>query len=321
VFSAYAETASTYGAEAWNKFRPTKPSADSGQWLAELKQLPQNPWPWKNTDPWSLKSRILQFKNLGSQYLNYEFGWRPFVNDLLKIFKTAKNIENKIAYLRKNNNKWVKRRGTIKNETSTVRETKSGNISIPVLTTYFYANSSWNTYERLLTVNDRIWFEASWKFYIHDLSVDKADSVWSSRLLRHLYGLTLTPALAWELIPFSWLQDWFLNVQDVLENFGNSLYDNLVAKYAYVMRHRRTIEQIIQKLDLQEQDSYCSGTKLMRSATHSAGSVIVSAVGIAECKERARASQWGFGGGGILEDGLTDRQLRILLALGISNLS
>jgi len=322
IYSGLIPSVGAYGAEAWNKFRPTKPRSDMGQWLGELRDLPTHPF-----DSQALRNRVLKFKDLGSNYLNVVFGWAPFLRDLVKTYETQKRIHNILKYLRANNNKWRTAGGTIKNEFTTEVE-QIGNISTPVLSTYLYLDSSYSKATLTKIVRDTVWFKARWKYYIPwtDLIIKDPKDVWNSRLLRKLYGLELTPALAYELIPFTWLQDWFVNIGDVVSNFSNSMYDNLVAKYAYVMRHRMFMNIYDQSINMASTNPYprCtvdqwgyprwinSGTTVLEKTLN------VRAVITAECKEREYASQWAFGGGGVLDESLSPRQTAILYALGLS---
>lgn len=319
IYTGLMPSVGAYGAEAWNKFRPVKPKSDLGQWLGELRDLPQNPF--------HLKNNIVKFRDLGSQYLNYVFGWRPFIRDLIKTYETSKKLYNTLRYLRNHNNKWRKAGGTIKNESATTTE-NIGNISTPVLSTWLYLDSSYSKATLTKIVRDTVWFKARWKFHIPetDLYVKDPKDVWGSRLLRKLYGLELTPALAYELIPFTWLTDWFLNIGDFMANLSNSMYDNLVAKYAYVMRHRKFINIYDQTINMASTFPYphCTSDPLNPNRWINTGSVQlekalnVRAVVTAECKEREYASQWAFGGGGVLDESLSSRQTAILYALGLS---
>lgn len=313
IAANYAPTARTYGAEAYNKFRPTRPKADAGQWIGELRDLPQNPWPWKVTN---LRNNILNFKNLGSMYLNYEFGWKPFIKDLIKVYETNKRIENHLNYMKNNNNKWMTRGGIIKNE-QTVTQSILSQQAFPSIPSPFYSSYSWPCTKSVIT-RDTVWFKARMKYFIQDLETDPCDSVWSSQLLRHMYGLTLTPSLAWELIPFTWLQDWVINIGDVISNFSNSLYDNLVSKYAYVMRHRSTSIVYDENIPLRVTSPVCIGSSWGPTVPKP---LALRAVFTAECKERDGTSQYCFGGGGLFNDTMTPRQERILWALGVSRRS
>jgi hypothetical protein len=293
----------TYGAEGWNKFRPVKPYANLGQFLGELRDFPRMIQEivrvfrsmGRYFNRTSSARDIPSIGNIGSGYLGYRFGWAPFVSDLLKFYKLNKDLERRLLWIRKNNNKWISRGGVIsQSQASSAREVAC--CLYPTLNTAYY-----NTPVVLETAKvkrkevEKIWFKARMKYYIPEGDFPKVDDVFPSALVRHLYGLTLTPALCWELLPWSWLADWFSGIGTVLSNISNAGYDNLVAKYAYVMR-TKTVEE--------EWD---------QSQTFKHGSVHVSTTHVVELKERAVGSQFGFGGSGTL----TARQVAILAALGL----
>jgi len=279
-------TAMTFGATAWNKFRPTKSKASLGQFIAELRDMPS-----------MFRFRLKQFKDLGSNYLNYRFGWRPFVKDIIDWYETACKVDNYVARIRKNNGKWHRKGGTLRNTTETIQY-NDGNRIYPVLSSYYYPGYAPTISKTTKTVTDKIWFKSVWKYYIPSLDADPAKSVFSSRLLRRLYGMEITPSLAWELLPWSWMVDWFGNVGDLMANISAASYDNLVAKYAYIMRTRRISYNTIQDQPL------TIGKSLRLNGTF-----------FVETKERAAASPYGFG---LDWNGFSTSQLAILAALGIS---
>lgn len=239
-------------------------------------------------------------------YLNYQFGWKPFVKDLIDWFNTIKKIDKMVRYARDHNGKWIRRKGNLRNEQTT--EVKYvASCCNPLLNTYFH-NPAAQT--RVVTKTwDKIWFVGVMKFYIPDLDQDPADSVLTSRLLRRLYGLELGPSVVWELTPWSWLTDWCLNIGNIISNLEMSAYDNLVAKYAYVMRHKGVIDYYYhaESYNIDNPASNCTTTKKSDVFTSTAQCGF-------ETKERAPASFWGFG----TSDELSLKQAAILAALGLS---
>jgi hypothetical protein len=115
----------------------------------------------------------------------------------------------------------------------------------------------------------------------------------------YLYGTRITPAVLWEIAPWSWLADYFGNMGDVLTNlsaFGN---DNLVCNYAYIMVHTKTTKS-------------CSwfGTSVNNGPLQTSFDLVT------ETKQRLRAGPYGFAATG----GLSAHQESILGALGLSRL-
>lgn len=307
IYDSYAPTAGSYGAQAFKRFRPVQPRANVGQFLGELRDFPS-----------MFKLGIQKFKDLGGQYLNYQFGWRPFLKDIMDFISVQHKIENHIRFVRNNNGKWMKRSGKLRSD-SQVEMSNPASCIRPLLPSAFYGSPGHLNVPgtKLVLTTDSIWFSAMMKYYIQGLEVDSCRDVYSSKLLRKLYGFEINPYLAWQLIPFTWLQDWVANVGDVISNFSNSLYDNLVAKYAFVMRHRMTRAVISESQVYAVKPPFCDQRlHVVNVGLATPGPDInARAVITAECKERANATQWGFGNEG---SSLSPRQAAILIALGIS---
>lgn len=281
-----------WGAKGWNMYRPVKPMENMGQFIYELRDIGQMFA--------GLKERLLNLIGAGKHYLNYQFGWKPFLNDLHSALFNGDKMYRRIAWIRKNNGKWVKRGGTV---TASKDRTNMSSINMiyPVLTTAFYPSSGISLASRWITTERRVWFEARMKYFIPGLEDDKAENFFTSPLLRRLWGLELTPSLIWELLPWSWLCDWFFDVGDVYANLSNTWYENLTAKYAFIMETKEQIYHIDQTQTL------WNGRQITASDVQF--HVIM--------KERAEASPFGFGN---LPDwtNLSVKQLAILAALGLT---
>jgi hypothetical protein len=81
------------------------------------------------------------------------------------------------------------------------------------------------------TIERKSWYSARYRYYIPGVSSPD----WISKAKRSLAGADITPSLLWELTPWSWLTDWFLDVGDVISNFSENAVSNLVADYSYCM--------------------------------------------------------------------------------------
>lgn len=249
--------------------------------------------------------------------MNYQFGWRPFIKDILDFVQAQKKLESHIRFARKNNGKWIKRNGTLRDEVTTTTSEITGYITPVLVSNLCWPPGSLDKGTKTVVTTDKIWFEAMMKYYIAELEVDSCQSIWTSPLLRKLYGLDISPSLLYQVMPWTWLQDWFINIGDIVSNMSDTLmFDNLVAKYAYVMRHRSMTVMYDSVKPLRSREPNCTNGRITSWNTARPGPRPRARVKfLAECKERAQASQWGFGNEG---ESLTDRQLAILLALGIS---
>jgi hypothetical protein len=113
-----------------------------------------------------------------------------------------------------------------------------------------------------------------------------------------LIGLGLTPDVLWNLAPWSWAVDWFTNTGDVILNLTDWASDGLVMVYGYLMEH--TIVKDTYTLTF-------PGIFPRRNVT--------PMVFVTETKLRRKANPFGFG---VNANDLSDRQLAIITALGLT---
>lgn len=271
------------GAAAWKKFRPARSDQNLGQFFAELRDFPS-----------LFKFKLKKFKDLGSGYLNAQFGWAPFVADIRRFIQRAKRLDSQLERLKRQNNKWVRRGGDLY---SSEDQSISDNAGLQP------ANyCTVDTKRRIITEKERCWFSGSFRYYIPGLS----DGSWGDfRMSRKIWGLELTPALVYELIPFSWLVDWCANVGDVVDNISSMTFDHMAARTAYVMLHKEVI------------DRYEVGFtgRFTESGNVKSSSYFASTTITTETKARAKASPFGFETDWDL---FSTFQLSILAALGIT---
>lgn len=234
-------------ASAYARARPGNPIASAGQFLAELRDLPSRPFKGyfgqllRSRNPARTALRLLtDFRRLGSEYLNVAFGWKPFVRDLQAMYRYMKEVNATIAKLREENGRGIRRHHVIRNDKD-VSESKQ-------VYTYPYANvyggapsypAGTTTFTRRTETHVKEWFVGKFRYYIPN--VDSWQ--WEAKARLALFGALPTPDLLWELLPWSWMIDWFSNVGDVIKNhtldhFG--AVENLTCKYSFIMRETTT---------------------------------------------------------------------------------
>lgn len=92
-----------------------------------------------------------------------------------------------------------------------------------------------NKIERQTFLTRKIWFSGQYQYFLPE-----ADSVIGKlsqyeAIANRLLGTRITPAVLWNLAPWTWLSDWFLNIGDVISNNSALQDDNLVIRYGYLM--------------------------------------------------------------------------------------
>jgi hypothetical protein len=151
--------------------------------------------------------------------------------------------------------------------------------------------------KRHTIVEKRQWFSGAFTYHLPDSSELDGFARLAAQADK-LYGVVPDVADLWNLIPWSWLVDWFVNVGPVLSNVTNYAKYGLVLPYAYMM------EETIVTYE------YTFFSTSGNPMANGADLVIVD-----HTKKRVQASPFGFG---LTWDGFSTGQLSILAALGLS---
>lgn len=323
--------AKAYGAEAWNRFSPKPYVKNLGQFFGELRESFAMLYGVRNlVNPFAIKrwflgnnrvflrdfdrmeawpalwSTLRRFaRNSASGYLALEFGWKPFVQDVAKLIRSVSQYDARLEAVRKNQNQWVRHGGTLRDVTSS-----------PVVSTNYsgykhdcFAPSMWvtPTYHYETTTSERVWFKGKFRYFVPGLEdqsfLGKADR------LATLYGLKITPWLVWKLIPWTWLVDWFSNVDHILGNLSDMNSHHLVAKYAYLMRRTEVSRAMIYRVKTKFRGYYSPATYMTSGWIYSIPTTNVIT------KTRVAASPFGFD---LDWPDFDSWRLSILMALGIS---
>lgn len=294
-----------YGATGWNRYKPLRPSVDLGLSLSEgretVKMLANKAsefaYSWRTFLYNNHRIKGSSLKRIGNDWLSINFGWLPFVKDLKDTYDTYRGLNSYLEKLKRENGQWVHCHGTVLKEIGGEELIKTKNVSYdryafwPNLSGF--SNLSSSSPGRALiykTEQKRAWFSALMRYWIPDISAPK----WKLRA----FGLDkLTPSMAWELTPWSWLADYFSNAGDVIANLSSA--NEVVAKNACVMG-RRTVA-------IRVEDTATASTYTLPRT--------VNFYYEYEVKARQQATPFGFS---FTWDTLSPRQKAILAALGMS---
>jgi hypothetical protein len=147
--------------------------------------------------------------------------------------------------------------------------------------------------------------EADYRFTAKYHKGARANAIESRYIARatELLGLELTPAVLWELAPWTWLLDWVSNLGSLASNISLLDWSNVLLDYAYLTFVVKTTSQITWKGPTQWSS--------LASVSHG----YISQSYTSEEKIREQASPYGFS---VSWDGLSPFQLSILAALGMS---
>lgn len=258
-----------------------------GQSLAHTKSGLKHHW---NT--WRMPREV------SDHFVNHHFGWAPFVGDIVKILSTILDAQAIIRKLSDENGKWVSRRATLV-DTSSTSVTDSGT---DIRVTPAFGNNWWSVQPRwTLEITEKLLVTTKGKFRYYRTEFDKGLAEHNSTIstvLRYvkLFGLEIDPLTIYRVIPWSWLVGWLTNFNNYVERLNSQLMDATAAKYLYLMEHKMTELSFTQNLP------FGSGTLALKFSRS------------VETKQREEAdTPYGFD----LGSPLSATQIAILTALGL----
>lgn len=277
------------GGTAISRCAPVKPQASLFVTLGELKRdgLP--------SIPGAKLRKSLKPSTVGDEYLNVVFGLQPLISDLQKLAESAVRADKLVKQYIRDSGRLVRRGYEFPLEETSEEVLVGTNVPPQPTFTRFYSSNG--TKYKTTTRKTRTWFSGAFTYYVDEKSMGglKAELL----KMNHLYGVLPTPGAVYNLTPWSWAIDWFINLGDVINNLSYMMADGLVMPYGYVMR------------DIQSDVRWD-----IRGAKTNAGEAIVcDQVFSLTGKFRRKASPFGFG---FVDEDFSPRQWAIVAALGLS---
>ena len=189
--------------QVMERSNPSRAEVDMGVAIAELREAPQ------------LIHRAGQnlLEHGANYFLTYQFGWSPLVNDALDCLDVVQAYNRRLSELQSLYRKGgLRRRIDLPTQvgqqttTNTTLESVQGDLIQGTL---------------VRNAHRRIWGVARWRPTLDGLPTDSGDM---ERLMRRtLYGLHVDASTVWNLVPWSWLIDWFGTFGDYLEANRNTV--------------------------------------------------------------------------------------------------
>jgi len=248
---------SAYHTKAFDQLKPTIPKASASQFIYELKDLPRmlvtsanllhNSW---RSFGGGYSTVTMHPSSVADNFLNHEFGWVPFINDLQRFLNTFESQDQHINRITRENGIWIRRRRVLEESETTTLQTRSfitktqptSNAAslTPCLRLESYGGSmcrGWTDITETSIV--KVWAVGQFTFYrieFDDKLPSYSDQVMNVRRLLTLYGARINPTVLWKITPWSWLIDWFTNLGSYIQRVDDLMTDGIVSRYLYVMR-------------------------------------------------------------------------------------
>lgn len=280
------------GGTAISRCKPLQPKANLGVALGELREgLPS-----------LLGSRILSQgvtkEALAHEYLNYNFGWKPLISDINDAVSAFEKADATWSQIARDAGRHIRRRYDFPDSSSSSNSIVAGYAyGWPTMSTYMYKKKG--THSLSTTSTKKTWFSGAFRYALPSVGDRWSSFRRQARRWRSIYGLSLDPQTLWNLTPWTWLSDWFLDLQPLMGWLSSAIFDGLTMQYGFVMEH--SSKTVVRHL---------TGLVLLD------GTVIDSRVQWNyDTKRRVYASPYGFG---VDWSDFSPYQLATLTALGIT---
>jgi len=287
-FSSYLPSPSQItvdGTKLWSQAVPTATEVGLAAFLGELREgLPS--LPGKISSGGAHPS-----KKVGSEYLNWKFGVQPLRSDLAKLVRGISEFHKRVRQFQRDSGRQVRRRRSLGESRREVDVLTSGTATggkvwIPLLfgasdvfTTQLYSSPGSLSVRDI--VEEETWFSGAYTYYLSEAHSFLGKLERYEELADHALGVEFDPNTAWQLTPWSWLVDWFSDAGSFIKNLTALSNDNVVARYAYVMHHRKVTRMY--------------SVTGMRPRTGVTGPTTATAFETFESKTRTAATPYGFG--------------------------
>jgi hypothetical protein len=183
------------------KTNPSREYINLPVFALELKKLPQ-----------LLLKRTNQLgEDLARGRLSLEYGWKPFVKDLVKFADLQNQITGRVRELKALQRSGIRRKRTIFRGSATSSKT----VSLST-TNGFILDADLTT-----TTQRHVWGFCKWNPTANSLGDVPTGYMVDIVALASVLSLYPDPSVIYEYIPFSWLLDWCSNVGDYLHASRN----------------------------------------------------------------------------------------------------
>jgi len=313
--------AQSEGAHAWDRARQnlTAPEFSWTQDLFEIKEtldlfrnvLKDSGRVWRQRDiPGSLRRELggkTYLTDVADHNLGFQFGVLPLVSDVMKYIQAMLHSQEKAQQIMDGNGRTQKVQGRLHNIANSVTQALDPGIAMGLIwpALHPFAISGELKAQVTASVLNASWYSGNFTYYLPDSGTIAKG--WGPKyaarkrdLQRWLYNdVHLSPKDIYDLIPWSWLLDYFSEAGHVFGALSHGAEESMYADNFFVMNHS-------------EVTSLTEATFALEQTDGSASPISVSCLEYASTKARAPASPFGFG---INPESLTDYQVSIMLSL------
>jgi hypothetical protein len=172
---------------------------------------------------------------IGSQHLNYMFGWKASIGDIQALTKITSSIESRI----KEFNSLVMKGGLRRRVQLTKSSAQGPEVTTPIISNFL---GSWDGLVNT-KYTTKVWGSVRW-VPNRTSPIDLSKLTAFNEAAKVVLDLrTPDASTIWEAIPFSWLLDYFLNVGDSLQALEDT--DKVLPLDICIMRERTVTIDVV----------------------------------------------------------------------------
>lgn len=173
------------------------------------------------------RNRWEELKNAANDFLNYSFGWKPFLGDLSKMYKALSGLDTRLSYLERNQGRALTRHYVKTLDVPEMPCSTRDFLTDIDMYNLFWTGGAHNTYGAKASVYRKDTYEYQPRYHAtinYSYSLPNY-GVWTSirRKIRGFLdalGVRLDPSIVWNAIPYSFVVDWVVDVGSWLRQFS-----------------------------------------------------------------------------------------------------
>lgn len=308
-------TVNSYGAQAYNALKPTRPDFSAANSLYELKDVPG----MLRDSLRGLRMRMRRhpryrlMNRAGRWHLALQLGWLPLLNDVISFERAFRGGNKRFQQLLRDEGRGVRRKRNLYKtgneeadrtiEWATTHSTSYNPYLKPTHVLQCYGGTKATTQNSVYQFT-KVWCAGKAHYW---LPPGPRDMNWRRSIARKILGANVTPDVVYNAIPWTWLADYFSSLGHFVSAVSGDISDRIVFDYAYLMHHK-------------EWSRRCVATQSICGSNNPYAGRVIRAFRDSRAvrKTRKNANPFGFG---LKEEDLSSRQLGILGALGLSYLT
>lgn len=184
--------------------------------------------------------RLLNPVEQANQFLGAKFGWLPLIDDANKLLHLQQYIHSRVGELKRlYSNEGLRRRITLDNA-------HGSDSSLQTLVSEYEAYALGRVSR---DTQEKVYGTVRWRPAVSSVAYNPSDAELIQKAIQVCSGLTTEGVIkgAWDLLPWSWMVDWFSNVGDWLTQSSSTV--PATPTHLNLMRTTTTVQKhsIIQK--------------------------------------------------------------------------